>query len=184
MVWPVVALTVPSALLGLAGLAAAFLPWLQTADPIEWTGEYVSGAVAPEPLLADQTLVHIGAFMVVPLVAVAAGVALAWWGWRADAAGEPARLLGPARPLFANGFFLDKVQDALIVRPVRALAATVRRGDEGIVDGAVEGTGRGVGSLGDRVARAHHAGMPRAATAVLAAAVLLGAGAAVWGVMS
>ena len=45
--------------------------------------------------------------------------------------------------MFANAFYLDAVQDALVVRPVTALARAVRRVDESGVDGAVEGTGRG-----------------------------------------
>jgi len=174
MAWPVVVLAVPSALLGFAAFADTWVPWLSTADPAAWSGEYAAGAPAPEPVLAEQELVHLGGFLVVPLVAVAAGVALAWLAWRRDPSADPARYLGPARAVFARGFHLDDVQDALVVRPVRALARAVRAGDEGLVDGAVEGTGRGTGSLGGLLARAHRAGLPRAATAVLAGAVLLG----------
>jgi NADH-quinone oxidoreductase subunit L len=174
MLWPVVALAVPSALLGFAAFAEAVPRWLRTPDPVEWTGEYASGAVAPSPVPAGESLVHIGAFMVVPLVAVAAGVVLAWLPWRRDAAADPARVLGPARPLFAAGFHLDRVQDVLVVRPVLALARAVRRGDEQVVDGAVEGAGSGAVSLGVLLARAHRAGLPRAVAAVLGGGLLLG----------
>lgn len=181
MAWPLVALAVPSALLGLAAFAEAFVPWLQNPEPLEWTGEYVPSAVAPEPVLADQKLVHIGVFMAVPLLAVALGVASAWVMWRRTQGSDPARLLGPARTAFARAFYLDEAQDALVVRPARAMARVVRRTDEGLVDGAVEGTGRGAGSLGERLAAVHRAGLPRAATAVLAGALLLGVAAAALG---
>jgi NADH-quinone oxidoreductase subunit L len=181
MLWPLVALAVPSALLGTAAFAEAFLPWLQTPSPVEWTGEYAAGAVAAEPVLADQALLHIGVFMLVPLIAVATGVVLAWLPWRLDPVADPARVLGPARQVFARAFYLDEVQDAVVVRPVRALARAVRRVDESGVDGAVEGTGRGAVSAAARLAGAHRAPMPRAATAVLSAALVLGAAAVVLG---
>jgi NADH-quinone oxidoreductase subunit L len=174
MAWPVVALAVPSALLGFAALVEAFAPWLRTPEPVEWTGEYAAGVPAPEPLLDDQSLVHLGGFVLLPLAAVALGIGLAWALWRRDPAADPARALGPARAVFARGFYLDDMQDALVVRPARALARAVRRGDEGIVDGAVEGAGRGAVSLGALLGRAHRAGLPRAATAVLAGALLVG----------
>jgi NADH-quinone oxidoreductase subunit L len=56
----------------------------------------------------------------------------------------------------------------------------VRRTDERLVDAAVEGTGRTAGRLGGLLGRGH-TGLPRYLTAVLAAAVLLGLAAAIWG---
>jgi NADH-quinone oxidoreductase subunit L len=140
--------------------------------------------VAPQPVLADQALVHIGVFMLVPLIAVAAGVVLAWVAWRLDPATDPARVLGPARRVFAGAFYLDEVQDALVVRPAKVLARAVRRADESGVDGLVEGTGRRTVSAGAWLAGAHRAPMPRAVTAVLSAALLLGLAAVVIGGMS
>jgi NADH-quinone oxidoreductase subunit L len=64
---------------------------------------------------------------------------------------------------------------------VRALARVVRRGDETAVDGAVEGTGRGAVSLGRLLALAHRAGLPRAATAVLAGVLVIGVATVVFG---
>jgi NADH-quinone oxidoreductase subunit L len=61
-----------------------------------------------------------------------------------------------------------------VVRPVRALASAVRRGDESIVDGVVESTGRGAFGLGGVLAGWHRAALPRAATAVLGGALLIG----------
>ncbi len=151
MAWPVVALAVPSALLGFAALSPAFAEALG----------------APEGFT-------IGAEAAVPLVWAALAIAGVWWAWRVRPADDPARVLGPLRPLFGNAFYLDAVQHALVVRPVTALARAVRRADESGVDGVVEATGQGTLSLGGVVARAHRAGLPRAVTAVLGGAAVLG----------
>jgi NADH-quinone oxidoreductase subunit L len=157
MLGPVVALAVPSALLGFAGLAPGLA----------------------HRLGADR-LVHIGLSTLLPLACLALGAGLAYLAWRRDPAADPAGALGPARPVFANAFYLDAVQEALVVRPVVALAGAIRRADESLVDGAVESTGRGATGLGGVLARLHRAGIPRAATAALAGAVVLGLVAAVW----
>jgi NADH-quinone oxidoreductase subunit L len=157
MRWPVLLLAVPSALLGLV----AFLPGFQAR----------LGLSAP----------HLGVEVVLPLALLALGAGLAGWSWRRQPAADPAEALGPLRPAFAAAFWLDAVQDALVVRPTLALARAVRRGDEAGVDGAVESTGRGALGLGARLSAAHRAGLPRAATAVLAGALLIGLAAAVLG---
>jgi NADH-quinone oxidoreductase subunit L len=159
---PLVALAVPSALLGLLALGPEL------------------GRRLDVPSGAD--LAHLGVETLLPLALLAAGAAWAWSLWRRDPAADPARALGPARPVFAAAFHLDAVQDALVVRPVMALARTVRRADESLVDGAVEATGHGASGLGGLLGRAHRAALPRAATAVLAGAVLFGLVAVVWGV--
>jgi NADH-quinone oxidoreductase subunit L len=148
---PVLVLAVPSALLGLLGLWPAFA----------------------HRLGADR-LVHLDALTVAPLACLAVGAVLAWAAWSRDPAADPVRMLGPAAAVFGRAFYLDDVQHALVVRPVRALAAAVRRGDESIVDGAVESTGRGAFGLGGVLAGWHRAALPRAATAVLGGALLIG----------
>jgi len=155
---PVLVLAVPSALLGFAALAPAF-------------GHRLGGTLARPAL--DSLL---------PFAFLAAGVGLAWAIWRRDPNADPARVLGAARPVFASAFYLDNVQDALVVRPALALARAVRLGDESLVDGAVEATGSGAFGLGGLLGRAHRAALPRAATAVLAGAVLFGLAAVVLGV--
>jgi NADH-quinone oxidoreductase subunit L len=152
MAWPVVVLAVPSGLLGFVALLDGF----------------------GTELGATDELVHLDALALAPLAALALGLSLAWLAWSRDRAADPARVLGPARPVFARAFYLDDVQVALVVRPVRALAGLVRRGDERVVDGAVEGTGRGAFSLGGLLAFLHRAALPRAAAAVLAGALLAG----------
>jgi NADH-quinone oxidoreductase subunit L len=160
MRWPVMLLAVAAAVRGLA----AYLPPFRTALELE----------AP----------HLGVSIVLPLVLLVLGAGTAWWLWQAAPAADPAAALGPLRPVFANGFYLDAVQDRAIVRPVRALAALVRRVDEGVVDGAVDGTGASTTRLGAGIAAAHRAALPWAATAVFTGALLLGVAAAIYGVAS
>ena len=150
MYWPVVVLAVPSALLGFAGLSPAFAEALGSDEPF-----------------------RLGPDVAVPLGLAALGILLVLWAWRRRPAEDPL-LLGPVRPVLANAFYLDAVQDALVVRPVSALARAIRRADESGVDGLVEGTGRTTVRLGAALAGAHRSGLPRAITAVLTGAVLLG----------
>jgi NADH-quinone oxidoreductase subunit L len=152
---PLIVLAVPSALLGFAGLASGFAH-----------------------RLGFDSSVHLTTATIVPMVCLVAGVGTAWLAWQRAPEADPARALGPARVVLAEAFYLDKVQDILVVRPVRALARAVRRVDESIVDGAVEATGRGTRSLGAVLSGLHRAALPRAATAVLAAAVLFALAAA------
>ncbi|MBF9134187.1 NADH-quinone oxidoreductase subunit L [Plantactinospora sp. S1510] len=148
--WPVLLLTVPSAALGFA----VFVPPFRSA------------------LALDEA--HLDAFLIIPVALLLLGAGLAWWRWRADPAADPATGLGPLRPAFARAFWLDEVQHALVVRPVRALGRLARRIDETVVDGAVEGTGRSTAGLGGGLDLLHRAGVPRAVAAVLAGALLLG----------
>jgi NADH-quinone oxidoreductase subunit L len=152
---PLVVLAVPSALLGFAGLASGFAR-----------------------RLGFDSSVHLGSATIVPMICLVAGVGSAWFAWQRAPEADPALALGPARVVLAEAFYLDQVQDFLVVRPVQALARAVRRADESIVDGAVEATGRGTRSLGAVLSSLHRAALPRAATAVLAAAVLFALAAA------
>jgi NADH-quinone oxidoreductase subunit L len=86
--------------------------------------------------------------------------------------------------VFAAAFGVDAAQHALVVRPVTALARAVRAADESGVDGAVVGTARGVGGAGRLAAAAHRGSLPRAFTAVLTGAIVLGLAAAMVEVFS
>jgi NADH-quinone oxidoreductase subunit L len=151
MLAPVVALAVPAALLGLAGLAPGFAH-----------------------RLGASGLVHLNGAAIPPLLCLVVGAVLGWALWRRDPAGDPARVLGRLAPVFANAFYLDSVQRRAVVEPVLRLAALARRVDESAVDGAVESAGRGTLGLGEAVERWHHAALPRAATAALGGALLIG----------
>ncbi|MFG2048836.1 NADH-quinone oxidoreductase subunit L [Micromonospora sp. NPDC048935] len=167
--WPVLLLTVPAALLGLAGFVGAF------ADRLRFPTVPVAGS--------EDGLVHVGPGVLLPLALLLVGAGLVTLGWRRDQAADPAEALGPLRPVFARAFRLDDVQHTLVVRPVRALARVVRAGDEVVVDGVVEGSGRAATGLGAGLAALHRAALPRAAAGVLAGALLIGLAAAVIGVV-
>jgi NADH-quinone oxidoreductase subunit L len=160
MRWPVLVLTVPAALLGLA----AFAPGFRTALELE----------AP----------HLEVAIVLPMVLLALGAGAAWWIWRAVPGVDPANALGRVRPVFESGFHLDAVQNLLVVRPVRALATALKIVDERVVDATVEGTGVATTSFGTLLASAHRAALPRAAVAVFTGALLLGVVAAIYGASS
>ena len=160
MLRPVQLLMIPAALLGLL----AFVPGFRDALELE----------AP----------HLEISIVLPLVLLALGAGSAWWLWHAAPGTDPAQALGRLRPLFAAGFRLDEIQDRFVVRPVRTLATALRLLDERVVDAAVEGTGSSTTRLGATLARAHRAALPRAAVAVFAGALVLGAVAAIYGATS
>jgi NADH-quinone oxidoreductase subunit L len=172
MRWPLIGLAVPAALLGFAALWHGWPGVLVT----ELEADFA--ILRPEPHLTPEL-----ATTVVSLLLAALGGAGAWLVWRRDPAQDPARVLGPLRPVFGNAFYLDDVQDALVVRPVLALARAVRATDERIVDGAVEGAGRGSVGLGGLLSRAHATGLGRYATAVLGGALLLAAAAVTGGAL-
>jgi NADH-quinone oxidoreductase subunit L len=157
MRWPILLLTIPAALLGFAAYAPGFRDALELDDP------------------------HLGVTVLLPLLLLATGAGTAYWLWRAVPGVDPAAALGPARPLFADGFHLDAVQDRLIVRPVRALAGLVTTADERVVDAAVEGAGSTTTKLGGAFADAHRIALPGAAVLVFTGALVLTAVAAWWG---
>ncbi|MEU7174938.1 NADH-quinone oxidoreductase subunit L [Micromonospora tulbaghiae] len=167
--WPVLLLTVPAALLGLA----PFAPWF--ADRLRVPGDDSGEAVE---------LVHLAPNLILPFLLLLVGAGVAWAGWRRDPAADPARFLGPLRPVFARAFRLDDVQHTLVVRPAGALARVVRTGDELGVDGLVEGSGRAAVEVGGGLAALHRAALPRAAAGVLAGALLIGLAVALIGVTS
>ncbi|MDO3684568.1 NADH-quinone oxidoreductase subunit L [Micromonospora sp. C28ISP2-4] len=166
---PVLLLAVPAALLGLA----AFAPWF--ADRLRVPGDDSGEAVE---------LVHLAPNLILPFLLLLVGAGVAWAGWRRDPAADPARFLGPLRPVFARAFRLDDVQHTLVVRPAGALARVVRTGDELGVDGLVEGSGRAAVEVGGGLAALHRAALPRAAAGVLAGALLIGLAVALIGVTS
>jgi NADH-quinone oxidoreductase subunit L len=162
MLLPLVVLAVPAALLGLVALVPDFGARLAVAP-----------GAADRPGAEAAELGHLDVAVLVPLVASLAGVALAWAMWRRDPAADPADRL-PARDVLAAAFHLDAVQRALVSRPVSALAGLVLRADEYGIGGAVRAAGRATRGAGGRLAVLHRAPMPRAATAALGGALVIG----------
>jgi NADH-quinone oxidoreductase subunit L len=155
MRWPVLLLAVPAGLLGFAGLFTGFA---RTLD----------GVGSARDAFSPFTLSTLVSFLLVALGAVGA-----WVIWRRDRAADPARVLGPLTPVFANAFYGDVIQRTLVVRPVVALASLVKRADAGLVDGTVEGAGRSAFALGGRGNIWHHGPLPRAAGAAFGGALVV-----------
>ncbi|TCB99197.1 NADH-quinone oxidoreductase subunit L [Micromonospora zingiberis] len=166
--WPVLALAVPAALLGVAGFSG-------------WFAAHLQPLATPEAL---DGLVHFTPAVLLPLALLLIGGGLAWAEWRRDRTADPAVALGRMRPVFARALRLDDVQHALVVRPTTALGRLARSADEHIVDGAVTGTGRGARAIGGGLGTLHRAALPRAAAAVLAGALLIGLATALIGALT
>ena len=110
---------------------------------------------------------------VVSLLFALAGGGGVFLVWNRDPAIDPVRLLGSARPLLRDGFRVDEVYSALVVRPVLAVARLVLRFDTRVVDGAVVSTGRGARRLGGLL-RMTENGNPQAyVSGVLAGVVII-----------
>jgi NADH-quinone oxidoreductase subunit L len=159
---PLVVLAVPTVLLGLVAL------W----QPLVDAGLY---GRFPSPPSAE---VHLDpATTAIVLLVTLAGVGLVWARWRRNPLTDPAVVLGPVRPVFENAFYLDAVQDALVVRPSVALARAVSTVDVRTIDGLVEATARGALRAGRTVLEVQSRGLARQLTFVLTGAVLIGAAA-------
>ena len=85
--------------------------------------------------------------LVLSVIVVFAGILLAWFMYgvpplRAEAIGRPRTLL---HRLLLNAWYVDRVYDRIIVRPLFAASDVLARiFDTGVVDGAVNGLGRAV----------------------------------------
>jgi len=122
MAWPLVALAVPSALLGFAG--GRVPGWLAVTgvESESLTPSFITSALS--------------------LLFVAAGGFAAYALWRRDPQGDPSMLaLRGARPAFETAFGVDALYHATLVRPTQGLARGVLFTDRNVVDTYVEGSG-------------------------------------------
>jgi NADH-quinone oxidoreductase subunit L len=81
--------------------------------------------------------------------------------------------LGRLRNVFAAAFGVDRLYDALFVRPVNAMARGVVLGDRDVVEPYVRGSGRAVSMFGALVRRLQRGEVQGYASVVLAAVVVL-----------
>ncbi len=136
-------MTVPLLLLAAGSVGAGWVGLPQ------WLGPVFEGAAreAAPPAGLEHTL------MGVSIAAGLAGMALAWWMYlkRPPREGAP----GALYRLVLNKYYVDEIYEAWIVRPLLAVSARVlwRAVDAGVIDGAVNGVGRGSASVGDRLRR-------------------------------
>jgi NADH-quinone oxidoreductase subunit L len=155
MRWPLVVLAVPTVLLG--AVIGPLPGWL---------------GAAPLPSL-DLSAVTV-ALGLVALVAGALGTLVLW---RRAPAGDPADMLGRARPWFDDAFKVDAFYDRVLVRPVRALASGVRWGDEEVVDSYVQGSGSGARFAGGLLRLAQNGNVQGYLTLLLAGVLVMALGA-------
>ncbi|MGH3546430.1 MAG: NADH-quinone oxidoreductase subunit 5 family protein [Mycobacteriales bacterium] len=150
---PLIALTVPAALLGWAAVYGQFGGWWSAAERV-----YATDLFAPSEALTP----------VLDVALTSLGGLGAWWLWRRSRvragavtapetypSADPARVLGRLRPVLASGWYTDTAQRVLVVTPVRVLARAARSVDERGIDGAVRGIGRLTGRCGTAVAAWH-----------------------------
>jgi len=159
MTWTLVALAVPTTLLGFTGLADSWLPrWLPGAEP----------GVAPSVLPG----------LVTSLISIVAIVAVAWQLYRRWAQ-NPSRdladtVLGRYRPFIEDGFGIDRLYDRVFVRPTFALARLFRSADDDVVDAYVRGSGAGARMLGGVLRRAQTGNVQTYLTGILVGSLVIG----------
>ncbi|MDL4777608.1 NADH-quinone oxidoreductase subunit 5 family protein [Actinomadura xylanilytica] len=110
------------------------------------------------------------------LLPTAAGAGAAFLVWNRDPALDPARVLGPLRPVLARAFLVDEAYAVVIVRPVRALARHVAAFDVRRVDAAVVGTARGARRLGGVLRVPQNGNAQTYLTGLIAGVVVIAAG--------
>jgi NADH-quinone oxidoreductase subunit L len=169
MRWPLVVLAVPATLLGFAGLPSDWLPdWLR---PV---GEVAPGLT--EGVSPAQAELHVGLVTSALSVGLAvAGAVAVWLVWRRDRAVDPTAALR-WRPALVRAFYVDDLYDSAVVRPVRIAARAVRRFDDDVVLGGVDGTGRGARSMAGLIARTQGGNITAYLTGLLAGVLLIAAG--------
>jgi NADH-quinone oxidoreductase subunit L len=166
---PLVLLAVPTVLLGVL----AFMPSVVSAmlDPGEVS------AADPEGIS-----IHLGTAAISLVLAGLGGFAALVEWVRLDRR-DPAASLGTSRPVLAGGFGVDRIFDALVVRPLVGASRLVVAGDRDVVHAYVRGAGRAARALGV-LPHAAQAGRVQAyITALMAFVVVLalaGAGASLW----
>ena len=124
-----------------------------------------SGAGTPfERFLASVFPLHEGegggftayALLLLSVIVAAAGFLLAWLMYltRAVAPHEIGRPKTRLHALLLNAYYVDRIYDALIVRPLYAFSVFLARGvDLGLLDGVVNGLGRAVVGSAQRLRR-------------------------------
>ncbi|MEU9775061.1 MULTISPECIES: proton-conducting transporter membrane subunit [unclassified Streptomyces] len=139
--------------------AAAVLGVLALPGPAAWLKRLVGSPAEPSPTAWELVLSG----------ALAAAVAAAAWWW----GNRPGAL--PAAPRWAREWlYLERAADALVVRPVLALARSLAAFDDRVVDGAVRAAARGGLAAARTARRVDDDGVDAAVRAVAAGTGRLG----------
>jgi NADH-quinone oxidoreductase subunit L len=171
MRWPLVALAVPTVVLGIF----AFMPQT-TRAAFASAVEVPAGTIIPDVVEPALELPQVGlsvATTVLAVALVAAGAYGTYARWEQQPGVDPVTALGRLRNVFAAAFGVDRLYDALFVRPVNAMARGVVLGDRDVVEPYVRGSGRAVSMFGALVRRLQRGEVQGYASVVLAAVVVL-----------
>ena len=150
-------------------------------DPSKFMSWTVAALAVPAAILgffglgASELRPHVGASLL-SILLLALGAGAAFLVWNRDPALDPARALGPVRPVFARAFFVDELYALAIVRPVKALARFVVTFDRAGVDAAVVGTAHGARRLAGVLRVPQNGNAQAYLTGLLAGVVVIVAG--------
>jgi len=172
MRWPLIALAVPSALLGVVGMKGDWLPAWASVEISLLHRSDTDALVFAEREVAQGSL-HLGlvtSALSTVLVLVGAGVVYA--AWRREPGTDPTAELR-ARHALEKAFHVDDLYERVFVRPVRGATRGVDRTDESVVGGAVRGIGTQSGRLAAAVARTQGGNVQSYLTGLLAGVLLL-----------
>jgi NADH-quinone oxidoreductase subunit L len=128
-----------------------------------------------EPAFALHEGAHSKLVPLLSVVVVAVGFVLALQRYRATPvkAEQIGRPRTPVHALLLNAWYVDRLYDALFVRPLHALSERLARGfDLGVIDGAVNGVGRAVAACGAGLRRLQTGFAVNYALTMLAGAVV------------
>jgi NADH-quinone oxidoreductase subunit L len=154
MRWPLVALAIPAAALGVIGNRSLLPTWLDLPAPTLHVGLVTSG---------------------LSVLLAAAGFAAVVVAWRRVPSTDPMRLAG-LRLVLEHAFYVDDLYDRLFVRPVRAAARAVRWTDDEVVVTTVAGSGLGATRLAVLLRRTQQGNVQTYLTGLLAGVVILAVG--------
>jgi len=113
--------------------------------------------------------------LVLSVVVALAGITLAWFMYMASPvkADTIGRARTPVHALLLNAWYVDRLYDRLLVRPLFALSSFLARVDLTVVDGAVNGVGRAVVAWAGTLRRVQTGYVVNYALTMLVGAVVL-----------
>jgi NADH-quinone oxidoreductase subunit L len=172
---PLIALAAISCLFGLVGLSRSwFSSWLGDADGDIYRTQLAEGGHLIQPDRAFQLAPNLFSTLLALLVLLL-GLGIVYLAARRKPAYDPVRIMGPFRKPAFEGFYADRAQQALVVRPIEKLAQLVGFLDREVVDGYVRGAGFGAKSLGGGLRRLQNGNVQLYLTGVLTGVVIIAA---------
>jgi NADH-quinone oxidoreductase subunit L len=161
-------MTAPLALLALLTVVAGFVLGLPT------EGTRLEHLLAP--VFHPHEMEHSGIVLVLSVIVFGAGGLLAFYLYRmhpvrAEAIGQPRTWV---HALLLNAWYVDKIYDVLIVKPLfRLWAILAGLFDQGVIDGIVNGVGQAVSAWGAGLRRLQSGYVANYALTMLAGAVIV-----------